>query len=76
MATTSTDNLWMDDGGMILCESHAGGYLSAALRANPRRRTARTPLGTWTRVTADDRLAAAADGWEMACETCKPWGER
>ena len=67
MATaTSTDTrLFASDGGEVICEKHAGHYLSSLLESSTKRRKHfPTPLGTWHDYTAELR----AEGFE--CESC------
>ena len=67
---------WCDDNGALTCENHAGSYLRASISASPRKRTHRTPLGTWELLT-DDEVAEMRDlfresipGRTEVCEMC------
>lgn len=64
--------LWLNENnGSISCEQHGGSYLRWEIDARPKARKHVTSLGTWLRVTADDRSWWLAEfGRAMACETC------
>lgn len=68
---------WCDDNGALTCEDHAGSYLRASISASPRKRTHRTPLGTWELLTADEvaEMQTLFDEWGITgrtevCEMC------
>lgn len=67
-----TDRLWWDENGCVLCEAHAGSYLTHAILDKPGRRSAWTPLGKWFLVTPADHAEAKDNDWEIRCETCHP----
>lgn len=67
-----TTTLWSNDNGSLVCERHAGNYLTAAIEARPRAHTHRTPLGTWDVVDMADLTAEfTAHGLPAPrCEQC------
>lgn len=60
--TANTKTVWIHDGGTVACATHGGGYLAAAIKANPRKRIHRTPRGSWERD----------DTQQFPCEICHP----
>ncbi len=63
--------LWISNNGRIACVKHGGGYLEAAIRANPRKSTHVTPLDHWQRAKVADRVAWMRAGLGvMKCEGC------
>lgn len=60
--TAERGRVWIHDGGVVYCTHHAGGYLTAAITAHPRRQIHHTPRGSWQRY----------DGGDIPCETCAP----
>lgn len=68
---TTTDILFVSDGGRINCLAHGGSYLNSAHAARPNARTHRTPLDWWERVD-DDYIAewTAIVGKPPVCEEC------
>ncbi|MBE0564598.1 MAG: hypothetical protein IH621_01455 [Krumholzibacteria bacterium] len=70
MATTTSQALFIHDGGQIECPAHFGAYAAAELRRSPGSRLLQTPLGTWEQLSADDLEDLAAMGVTPACETC------
>lgn len=76
MATTSekvkaqiqvtNERLWVSDNGSVTCDNHAGVYLASEIKAKPKAKSHRTPLGTW------DAYALNLLGG-LPCETCVDW---
>lgn len=63
-ATTTSTRIFGNQGGHLVCEKHAGNYLSALLKENPKAESFPTPLGTWWDFTEE----ANAEGY--TCEMC------
>lgn len=57
---TAPQRIWIDAGGMTLCDQHAGHYLRSAIEHSPRARWHQTPRGDWL----------ADDSGQFTCETC------
>lgn len=64
----TTQRLWVDDQGTVLCENHAGSYLRSAITANNQAIQHKTPLGTWCAYYTN-----LIGGKDIVCETCVPW---
>jgi hypothetical protein len=64
----TTNRLWVDDNGTVVCDDHAGTYLRSAFQANSEAIQHRTPLGTWCAYYT--HLLGGAD---LVCEVCTPW---
>jgi hypothetical protein len=60
---------WTNDGGMSLCNEHAGDYLHSAIQSKPNAKTHRTPMGTWERLTDEDVTYFTGKGIPC-CENC------
>jgi hypothetical protein len=73
MTTTHTDtnNLWMNQNGMICCEHHGGAGLAAAIASQPNSLRHVTDLDVWDFVTLRDMTALAKYGVK-GCEVCRP----
>lgn len=63
-----SNRLWVDDNGTVLCENHAGTYLTSAIQSNNQAIQHRTPLGTWCAYYTNLR-----GGANLVCEVCTPW---
>ena len=57
---SASQRIWIDPGGMTLCDRHAGHYLRSAIEHSPRARWHQTPRGDWL----------ADDSGQFTCETC------
>jgi hypothetical protein len=64
----STQRLWVEDNGTVLCDEHGGTYLTSAIQQKPKAIKHRTPLGTWRAYYT--HLLGGAD---LVCEICTPW---
>ena len=64
----TTNRLWIDDNGTVVCEEHAGVYLKSAIKANNDEMQHETPLGTWCAY-----YIHLLRGENLVCEVCTPW---
>lgn len=71
--TLTTTPLYANEtDGRIVCPTHAGRYLTAAIFHEPGDSEWWTPLGTWLRITAADLETWLAEmGEPMTCEDCR-----
>ena len=69
--TTKTVTLYINQGGMVSCRRHGGGYLDSYLEAHPNAQVIDTPLDNWVRLTAADVAEFDAD-----CETARYAGAK
>lgn len=70
MDKTDDTRLWMDQGGMVLCEQHSGRYLRAAIAENPRADRHVTPLGFYELLGCGGEVEPV-DGYRPDCERCR-----
>lgn len=71
MTTTNTTLFTNETTGQLCCADHVGHYAQTAIAARPNAKRWDTPLGDWTRWTADDDAAwVAAIGSAATCEVC------
>ena len=69
--------VWADDNGNMVCENHAGMYLTGAIKQRPKAKSHRTPLGTWELLTAaevaemSELLAGMYGEGAAVCESCR-----
>ena len=66
--TNMSNRLWVDDNGSVVCDNHAGAYLTSAFEAKPNAIQHRTPLGTWCAYYTN-----LLGGENLVCEVCTPW---
>lgn len=59
--------LYISQDGSVTCKSHAGRYLTNALKNDPFAETIDTPLDNWIRVSDETRIAQ-----NVTCDHCKP----
>ena len=52
-------NIWVSEEGEVICQNHAGNYLTVAINMHPNRQTHITPLTIWQLMET-----------EYACEEC------
>ena len=57
---SAPQRIWIDAGGMTLCDQHSGNYLRSAIE--------RSPLACWHQTPRGDWLAD--DIGQFTCETC------
>lgn len=70
-AAITSNTVWVDDNGQILCTDHAGSYLRCGIQAAPRAWEHHTPLGTWTRLSRAEVVEFEMHFGRNACETCR-----
>lgn len=61
---------WINDNGAIVCHDHAGNYLQSGIKARPKAKSHRTPLGRWELLT-DEEVNEWGNGLRHLCETCQ-----
>lgn len=61
---TATGSVWINEGGMIVCRHHGGGYLESAINAGKGPRIL-TPLDDWLYHPPE-----VAAHYDFNCETC------
>lgn len=62
----SDERLWVSDNGDVVCDKHAGAYLSASIASKPKAKTHITPLDKWSAYSLN-RLGG------LPCEVCVDW---
>lgn len=61
--------LFINEGGMVVCEAHGGMYLKAELTRRPTAKKINTPLDRWTVIRSKDQVHPD-DLLYMTCESC------
>lgn len=56
------ERMWVNAGGVVLCDRHAGNYLRSGIEHSPRATRHDTPLGDWL----------ADRSGRFTCERCTP----
>ena len=71
----TSERIWSNDNGALVCEKHAGYNLSSAIEHAPKRKSHRTELGTYELLSPDEcaELSVAFGGVPL-CESCRPAG--